>query len=105
MDYLGSKRYSVWLLLLTLAVCASQMHPGFAAIFALALIAIMLLAMRFIAHCEGEYMAQQERKGHGSVTRSLVRELLWGGGFAAIIIVVFFAVVKHVPWLLFAVSS
>ena len=46
-------RASLWLALTILVVAATMMHPTFASLLAIALIAVLLLALRWAARLEG----------------------------------------------------
>jgi hypothetical protein len=45
-------RLSLWLIVASLILAASQMHPGFATLLVLAVIALLLLGARLVAHLE-----------------------------------------------------
>ena len=100
--FLGSKRLSVWILLLSLAFAASQMHPGFATMVTLSMLLVLLLLMRFAAHFEGQYMLKAaEAAGHRSVTGPLARELAIGIAIGAFLMFLLVMAARHIPWLWF----
>ena len=102
---MGTKRISIWLILMSLAFAASQMHPGFSTMITCSMLLVLLLALRLVAHFEGQYMLKEaETRGKG-VSGHLVRELLISSGIATVLIFIIFMVIKHVPWLWFPSSN
>jgi len=104
-NFLGAKRLSIWLLLLSLAFAASMMHPGFATMIALTMLLVLMLAMRFIAHFEGQYMLKEAEARGRTVRGPLARELAIGVGIAVVLIFGLFWITVHMPWFWFPSSN
>lgn len=48
-------RVSIWLCFCALVVAATMMHPTFASLIAIGILAFLVFAIRTIAHIEGRY--------------------------------------------------
>lgn len=93
------KRISTWLVLIAEAVAASQMHPGFATLFALSILLALLMLIRLSAHWEGSMMDGKNRRWR------LAREFVIDASVCGGILFVLAMIVRHVPWFWFPVSS
>lgn len=52
-DFVVKNRASIWLSFAVMIVAATMMHPTFASLLAMAIIAGLLFALRWAAHVEG----------------------------------------------------
>ncbi len=52
-DFIVRNNVSVWLCFMVMIVAATMMHPSFASLLSIGVIAVLLIILRWVAHIEG----------------------------------------------------
>ena len=62
-QFIVQNRASIWLSFIVLVIAATMMHPTFASLIAIGLIAVALAVLRWVAHVEGRADARNSHRG------------------------------------------
>lgn len=93
------KKPSTWILFVALSLAASQMHPGFATLFVIGVLLILLMLLRLTSHREGAQMLRDSQKNGHDARWPLARELAITVAIGVVFMAGLWQLVRHVPWL------